>query len=387
MEDDKWGQSFTEEILNLILMKQEGGFWDFKREWYEKKHALLHDIICMANNLQNRNAYIIIGIDEEKDYHIADVKQDPNRKNTQKLVDFLRDKKFAGGIRPLVYVESISLPDGEIDIIVIKNSHSTPFYLTESFESVRANYIYTRVMDTNTPIDKSADLNNVEYLWRKRFHLDDTPLERITYFLGQPQNWIDSPIEYELYKFYKYSPEYVLRKELDETRTGYEYYLFGQMDSRPHWYTVTLYYHQTALEQFIGASLDGGRCFVIAPSTSGVSFSEYHTWDVSYRYYEKNSLQYILTQFFRAEGTSEYEYAFQQFIECILIFKSKNEREQFEKYIKTHETKYRELYSAQGDTGLPYFPNLEGYIMDGFKKDYRNALVMQKMLTEYRIEK
>ena len=58
------------EIENLISLKQEGSYWDFKREWYskDKKADLLHDIICMANNLSNRDAFIIIGIDEENDY-------------------------------------------------------------------------------------------------------------------------------------------------------------------------------------------------------------------------------------------------------------------------------------------------------------------------------
>ena len=55
------------EIQDLISLKQEGAYWDFKREWYSqnKKDDLLHDIICMSNNLSNRDAYIIIGVDEE----------------------------------------------------------------------------------------------------------------------------------------------------------------------------------------------------------------------------------------------------------------------------------------------------------------------------------
>ena len=48
-----------EEILELISLKQEGAYWDFKKEWYEegKQPDLLHDIICMSNNLENRDAY------------------------------------------------------------------------------------------------------------------------------------------------------------------------------------------------------------------------------------------------------------------------------------------------------------------------------------------
>ena len=64
-----------DEVKELISFKQEGSYWDFKREWYSegKLADLLHDIICMANNLENRDAYIIIGIDEENDYCVRDV--------------------------------------------------------------------------------------------------------------------------------------------------------------------------------------------------------------------------------------------------------------------------------------------------------------------------
>lgn len=102
MSNDKTNsdQSLSIEIQKLIFTKQEGEYWDFKKQWYGKKTSLLHDIICMANNLCNRTAYIIIGIDEESNYAVKNnIVDDPNRKNTQQLVDFLKDKKFAGGVR------------------------------------------------------------------------------------------------------------------------------------------------------------------------------------------------------------------------------------------------------------------------------------------------
>lgn len=82
--------NLRKEILELISLKQEGGYWDFKREWYhtDKKDDLLHDIICMANNVENHDGYIIIGVDEECNYSIRDISNDVNRKNTQKLSIF-----------------------------------------------------------------------------------------------------------------------------------------------------------------------------------------------------------------------------------------------------------------------------------------------------------
>lgn len=52
--------------VNLHKLKQEGGYWNFKRQWHDKDHK--QDIICMAINIENRDAYVIIGIDEENDF-------------------------------------------------------------------------------------------------------------------------------------------------------------------------------------------------------------------------------------------------------------------------------------------------------------------------------
>lgn len=118
-----------ERVQKCIWMKQEGSSWDFKREWHHDKGSLLHDIICMANLVTDEDGIIIIGVDEEKDYSIKDVSADQNRKNTQQLVTFLRDKKFVGGIRPQVKVETLDLDDGKVDVIVVFNSTNIPYYL------------------------------------------------------------------------------------------------------------------------------------------------------------------------------------------------------------------------------------------------------------------
>ena len=66
------------------------------KKWYDKEKDgdMLIDIICMANNMVNRDAYIIIGIDEENGYELCNVADDTNRKNTQNLTDFLRGKNL-----------------------------------------------------------------------------------------------------------------------------------------------------------------------------------------------------------------------------------------------------------------------------------------------------
>ena len=174
-------------IKKLIDSHREGAYWDFKQQWYQKNSDMLHDIICMANNLENRDAYIIIGVTD--DFQICGVDNDDNRKCTHELTDFLRGKKFAGDFRPMVEVQTISLDGHVLDIIIIKNSDKVPYYLTENNKTkLRPYHIYTRVQDSNTPKDKSADLIHVEMLWKKRFHLLDQPIKKFEYLLSEKKN-------------------------------------------------------------------------------------------------------------------------------------------------------------------------------------------------------
>ena len=95
----------------------------------------------------------------------------------------MRNKPFAGNVRPEVYVRTIKLEENVIDVIVIKNAYTTPYYLTQKYRSLFPNNIYARIEDTNTDRDKSADVNIVEKLWKKRFRIDKSPIEKVTYYL------------------------------------------------------------------------------------------------------------------------------------------------------------------------------------------------------------
>lgn len=373
--------SLSTEIRRLISLRQEGEYWDFKKEWYKNKSDLLHDIICMANNLSSNDGLIVIGVDEETDFTVCDIVNDPNRRKTQDMVTFLRDKKFAGGIRPTIYVQSLSIARKTIDVIVIQNNRNTPYYLTENYQGVFANNIYSRIMDTNTPKTASADINVVEKLWKKRFGIDATALERAHIFLQKPYDWVDSD---DGKKFYKYAPEFTLEDiSAEDGRDGYEFYLFNQCDSRPRWYDINIYYHQTLLYSLGGVALDGGRCFTSTPRTDGFPLykDSYHNWDISYKYFIKDSIEYTVHQFYITDNMDEELTARQRFLECILVFDSELERAQFKEFvIRNYETYTLDTYKER----LPHFPELEGYIMDEFKKEYLQSQLLQQMLNDFR---
>jgi len=143
--------TLLDEIYELIILGTEGDYWDFKQQWHENNADLLHDIICMANNLADRDAYIIIGVSDSKSHDGVQIKgvPDDNRKSQQNLIDFLKDKKFASGIRPIVYVQTLDIGSKDVDVIIVKNTASTPYFLIEAFnfdrDCVRAGHIYVRI--------------------------------------------------------------------------------------------------------------------------------------------------------------------------------------------------------------------------------------------------
>lgn len=378
------GEDFEDKIKQLIGMQQEGGFWDFKREWHANNVDLLHDIICMSNNQEQEDGYIIIGVDENSNYAISDVSNDPNRKTTQNIVDFLRTKQFAGAIRPKVLVTTMYVESKQVDVLIVINDNHTPYYLVSPYQGVFANNIYTRIMDTNTPKTSSADPVHVEWLWRKRFGLLSSPIERVCTYLGDPNDWLPSPDESTMMEYYVYAPEYTI-EHVDAERDGYEYYLFGQTDSRPHWYDINIRYHQTLIASIGGVGLDGARLFTATPLTDFVYFGSpfEHKNGVEYKYFIDNSLEYAIYCYFvfRSNDRFEAQMANRRYMESVLVFKTQHEKSTFEQFALANQSRYEEGVS---DDELPYFPELDEYDMDYFRKGYSNALISQMLLVEMR---
>ncbi len=323
-------EEISSRVHRYVMIKQEGVSWDFKRQWYDKekgKSDLLHDIICMANLPTDDDGLIIIGVDEEHDYSLNDVTSDKNRKNSHELVKFLRDKHFDGGVRPTVYVESVIVADKTLDVIVVENSNNTPYYLSERFQQVEAYHIYTRVGDSNTPIDKSADRNIVEALWKKRFGIDKPTLERFKIYLHDYTNWESADGEQSWY--YKFAPEFRIETEREEGADAYNYYCFTQINSRPSYFIVLLKYHSTIMVDTRAVSLDSGNFFTAVPEAHMFGYMPYY-------YYDTDSIQYSLHCFFqyRAYGDFRSNYMFENWNACVPILGSKEEADAFFKWVK-----------------------------------------------------
>ena len=156
-------------IVAWVNSKKEISYYDFKQQWHsEKKDAdLLHDIICLANNVDNVDAYLIVGItDTFEAIGVSDWKK------SNEIIDYLKSKNFAGGHIPEVELLKIYYKYHKIDVLWIKSSKHIPFFISKRYKDV-GTQIYTRVGDTNTPKDENAGYNDIEKLWRIHFEREN----------------------------------------------------------------------------------------------------------------------------------------------------------------------------------------------------------------------
>ena len=345
--------NFEEEIISLIEKKKEGSYWDFKQQWYDSNHHgdLLHDIICMANNQSKHDAFIIIGI-EDKSFRVVGVENDPNRKNTVDLLNFLREKKFAGEVRPSVNVNSIFFQGRVIDVILIENSNKTPFYLVSRFKQVKENSIYVRNEDSNTPIDKTADPDKIEYLWRKRLGIDLPAVDRFEILITEKDKWKKSPFlpenspYFEIW-YHEIFPEFTIKISEDKTGNAQELYMAECRDPTPFWLNIYICYHNTVLSFFKGVALDGGRSTIISPHPYASISRKIDGNPLMFHYYLKNSLELKISNILgglsledNAQGIIEITSP----VKSILCFEDQNEWSLFkEKYLELEEIHFEKL--------------------------------------------
>ncbi|MEG2012909.1 MAG: hypothetical protein RR063_06850, partial [Anaerovoracaceae bacterium] len=268
-----------------------------------------------ANNLENRDAYIIIGVRDSKDtngFAVVGIKtDDTNRKDQENLITFLRDKKFAGGIRPEVYLKTIAYTEGVLlDIIIVKRTNNTPYYLIDSCDGVYKSNIYTRIGDTNTPTEKSADVDKIEYLWRKRFGIDLTPLEKIKMLLKSPNDWypigtdgVHSNSEFTNSWYHKQYPEFTISYKLDESR--FSKGQINKLESDVFWmnrlagpthnasiYEISIKYHSTNLYSGLAVFADNYRFNRTLWQKKSIRYG--NTNSMQYCFIEMDSLEFML---------------------------------------------------------------------------------------------
>jgi hypothetical protein len=377
-----------DEVSNLIALKTEGDYWDFKEYWHGNKTSLLHDIICMANNLVNRDAYIIIGVSDSKSPDGVKIKgvSEENRRDQQHLIDFLRNKKFSGVVRPVVYLQTLMLENDEgeikpVDVIIIKNTNNTPYYLTENFrdryKELRAGYIYTRIGDTNTAVDSFADVDKIEYLWRKHFGLDLTVNEKLLLLLDDPKGW-EGNFNNDNYKYHKQYPEFQIcisdiadQSEFQENSIM-QNIAAHHLDKSFSVSEVAITYHSTVLFKEYVIYLDGYRHLIPFPKTDTISIGDRFepTLSLTYIYLSGDTVHGKLFNCFACCDENWYneKWDLRPGV-AFLWFEDESDRQRFNQFVREHlcatDVKYKKALEANGVT---YSYTTEEYYRSGWTK-------------------
>jgi hypothetical protein len=367
-----------EAIERLIENGIEGDYWDFKEQWHGNKADLLHDIICMANNTTTtcNDGYIIIGINDNGILQGVSV-ADKNRKNQQQLIDFLKDKKFASGIRPTVCVKTFTINDKAIDVIIINNTNQTPYFLSEDYKGVFKANIYTRVGDTNTPKIMTADIDKVEFLFKKRFGLNLSPLSRVRFLLRDLKSlkdWlpmgtdgVHSNNEYLGVYYNEQNPEFTIELKMNEN--AFDNGKIEKLDQNFYWINKLpiplhdAYYYKLKVKYFSAVLYQTPVIFADSFRFKRIMWKkEYFSCNntvIPYCYIEKDSIDFLLDDFLEnsqetIKNTKEYEFHSSLNIEkvnweygvnnnpysVVPVFESADEHTKFREYMKGNLAKF-----------------------------------------------
>lgn len=393
-----------DEIYSLIEKRAEGIYWDFKKQWHEKNSDLLHDIICMANSPANRDCYIIIGV-EDGSCNLCGV-DNINRKNQQNVIDFLRQKpKWAGGYIPEVYVKTLTFLDKEIDVIIIKQSDNTPFYLLEEFKCdgspLFKGAIYTRKGDTNTPKTSTADVFDTEILWKRRFGLLYSPSQRAKNYLKDLENWerVDGDTDMfgvkRYFFYYKLDPDYTVHYVSEENEDGEDnkrlsdineigslaFYLFAFCNVSYHTdfsdqVEIQLYYKNVPLFSSHLEMIDECRTRVVPP--------EFGVIDT---HYIQDSFRFLIFEFVFTYWCGSYSNEAKEMIERVIpIYHTQDEHDEFIEYMRGKGFGMYKMFGVEikGETlkrlEKTVIASYEGYNVPGAAESTARVLIENKDL-------
>lgn len=402
-EHSKYSGSLASAVTVLIGEGHEGPYWDFKLQWHADNAQLVHDIICLANNPTSERAYLIFGVADDSFEVIGILEHPENRKNTQQLIDTLHNVKWATTF-PTVGVSTILIKGRELDVVTIDSDASAaPYYLNTDFGkgkgTVRAGAIYTRTQDVNTAKNETATSLVTEQLWRRRFGIDRTPLERLQSLIRSPSDWkFTYPVQERDNEGFAYSyyhtmfPEFTFVRVHNDNKDAYEYpMLISPFFKAPSWWDVRFYYHQTMIYETTGYYSD--YLYIAIPKLASINRLP-NIRDVensfSYSYYIDGSINESLTKFeldTTKEGLSGK--AESNTLKTVVpTFRSEAERNVFEGWLQSH---WSYLDKAKKSFVMHF---KQPSIPDGrYKESYADDLVQQaissaalvRLLKEWRL--
>lgn len=335
-------------IQDLIDSGREGDFWDFKLEAHANNAELLHDILCLANSVCKNDKYLIFGVsDPVSGCDIKGVGHIPGRRKQIDYINFLRDKKFVSERRPEIQLFTLEIEGKTVEVLKIFDTKFKPYYLTEEFSCnktkeglgkpkiVRSYHIYSRVLDTNTPIDRSADEYLVEKMWRERLGVDEEPLKKFVQLLKEFDAW-ERDINNHEWAYHRIHAEYQL-KYSDSASDNDQIYRFCFTNSTSLIGQVEFRFHSTVLNQINYVLVDETRITLPDPD----KFTVYTgSKEIRVFYYDLSS--------FKGAYLTHVTFGQLDFVETsandlFILFNNLEEKEDFEYYLQSNYFELEEI--------------------------------------------
>lgn len=162
-------------ILNQKCLEDE--YLDYKQEFHTNKAKFIHDILCLSNAHEEKERYLIFGVDDNKSIVGVDnnttgfLSSEFNFHNFIIKIDFNHKPSFS-------YLNHTK--DGK-EIVAIKiMPNKKPHFLIKDYKDkdtiVRAGVVYSRTGSVNTSIDGTENDQNIEKMYKARFGLHLPPL-------------------------------------------------------------------------------------------------------------------------------------------------------------------------------------------------------------------
>lgn len=207
-------EQFSLVIKQIIDIERESSFLDYKKEIHNNNAELIKDLISLANNIEEKDGLLIFGVKDKELFGVNQVKFE------EFIVGLLEGnrKKFASQKIPKIYIRTTVLSGKKLEIIIVKNSINTPFYLIEEYKCKNENNekeviikpyeIYTR----NLSNKGLAFDYEIEKLWAKRFGLNKTSLDKFFALDNDAWEFINKNSKHynKKYVFNATNPEYVI---------------------------------------------------------------------------------------------------------------------------------------------------------------------------------
>lgn len=274
--------------LELLLAHDEDESLDFKRQFHSNNVELVHDLLCLANAYVEGDRFLVFGIADDRT--VFGIEGDPCRKTNAQIQDLLRGSNL--NRIPDVRVSEIEVGGRQVSVVTIRNRPDKPFFTlkdkVEGKKVLRAGVVYTRICDTNVPLRESAPEDRIEMMWRERFGIGLSPMERLMRLLREPDAWIEQTHSQGVVFYHREFPDFTIAEGeqlVDDFREPWAQRFHDRTASSVR---IELRYHATILRTVTLVNCDGYRYHLPLPDRDGSRF-----------FVDRESTVYLVARLFR----------------------------------------------------------------------------------------